>query len=559
MNKRDLSKLQVRSEVLAVIQQLSALEESSRESQLKQIKRLATISNQDYVLDCLLRELPKANYDQRQIIAQLLLEFGSLEKLQNPLWNLIKDSNSTDELKDTANAILRNLGDSSDPDLYLSYLQDPQELLDKETERMLKLALKNPEAQIDFLDFLFSLPDSEQLNLISSLKNDYPSEFLTGIFLPTLEAKPSKEIYFLLIEALGNSRSEESMNILEKHFENSDCEIEKKKIKKSINLLKLAGIKPKSSTDFDFPDILKGSKIYKCFASPIDGIGNQGIIVSRMLLNGDISLFSVVINDNQGIVDCFGFNQITKKDFERIINKFQEGVSKKDIPPEYCKNRLINSEKLNRLLKIPIPYEYCAWKVLLIDIVEEFNNMNTLVNELKDDVLLKNINKIFDISDFNCWFIEDEDHPAILDFFKDNLSFFISYLNNDNSKAEEVCNHYDKKISEIACDIFNDTWKELYYERLINETYLLNNNDMFESAKLVATAAWSLKNTHHNNLNENKFIIKLLQKSVAESLLRFQFKIDDSVNVGKSIIAKDKVEKYKVLLDEMFIQWQIEY
>lgn len=556
MGNRELTKLQVRAEVLAVIQQLSTLEDTSRESQLKQIKRLKSISNVDYILECLLRELPRASYDHRQLISQMLLEFGTLDKLEKPLWGLIKDPGVTDELKDTANVILRNLGDPSDPDLYLSYLENPQALIEKETERMLKMTSINPEAQIDFLDFFFSLPPIEQVNLINSLKDDYQGEYLSCIFIPALEAKPQEDVYNLLVEALGNTRSKLALDYLENIYTFTNNEQRKKIIKKSINLLKLSGIKlidEKCST----AKMLKNSTVYKCFASPVDGIGNQGIIISRLQENKDITLFSIVINDMQGIMDCFGFSQITHTDFDRIIQKFQEGTTRVNISAEYCKYQLAISERLNRILNMPIPYEYSAWKVLAADIGDFTEDLDALVTDLKDDSLIKEIHKLYNIPDFYCWFIEDDDHPSILSFFEENLSYFIAHLDTDVNSLDKICNYYNGRITEIIEEIFDHNWRELYYQRLASEAYLLKTQNMLNESKLAATAAWTLCSDSLISVCNNAFVFKLMQRSIAESLLRFQYKIDDNIGYGKSIISQDKIDKYKKLLDKIYSHWEL--
>ena len=555
MNKRELTKLQVRAEVLAVIQQLTALDETSRESQLKQVRRLGSIANMDYVLECLIRELTKGSYEQREAVSQLLLEYGSLDKLSGPLWNIIKDHNTSDEIKDAANVVLRNLGDTSDPALYLSYLKNPQELIDKETERMLKLASLSPEAQIDFLDFLFSLPSTEQINLIESLKDDYPGEYLTSIFMPAIAAKPNPEVSNILIKALGNTRSSRALSFLEDLHHYSTNEIKKKAIKKSINMLKLAGIKSEEN-DSNFRE-KDNSQIYNCYVSTIDGIGNQGIIISRLKSNDDVSLFSVVINDTQGIMDCFGFGQISQTDFIRIIKKFQEGTPRICIPPEYCKARLDKAEIINKSLELPIPYEYSAWKVLAEDIGEFYEDPETIITVLKNDSWLDRIDKLYDINDFYCWFIEDDDHPQILSLFEESLTYIIDKL--ENATAQDICNYIDLRILESIDEIFDDNWKTTYYLRLANEAYLMKHYDMQEEARLAATAAWALTYEAKCPLKNNKFVIKLMHKSIAEFLLRFQFKIDDNSDKAKTILSESELLKYKTFIDEIFNIWQVDF
>lgn len=554
MTNRDLSKLQVRSEVLAVIQQLSALDEASRESQHKQVKRLKTISNNDYILECLLRELPKSTYDQRHVIAQLLLEFGTLEQLNDPLWSLIKDPEMLDEIKDIANSVLRNLGDPSDTNTYLSYLKNPQELIDKETERMLKVASLNPEAQIDFLDFLFSLPPNEQKNLIDSLKNDYPGEYLTYIFIPAIQVKPTDEITNILINSLGKTRSPRALSFLEDLFQHTEDESRKKTIKKNLNMLKLSGTKPYNSEE----EYKLDSDIFKCYASSIDGVGNQGIIISRLKNNGDISLFSVVINDMQGIVDCFGFNQITTFDFERIVNKFQENKNTSDLPPEYCKLRIKEAEELSKSLDLSISYEYTSWKTLSEDISGFDNSFNSLLHELKDDKLTSKIADLYKLQDFHCWFIEDDDHPEITNYFNDCLSHIVTLIETDTCDIDKVISHFNSVISSNIETIFNPTWRKIYYNRLLNEMYMFNHYKL-EEAKLAATAAWSISDESSIPVTENLFILKLMQKTTVEALLRFQFELNNKENKIKLLTSEEHLKKYKYIINELFIAWQVDF
>lgn len=558
MTKRELSKLQVRAEVLAVLQQLSALDETSRDNQLKLVKRLYSIANVDYVLECLLRELPKNSYEVKQVIAQLLLELGSLEKLSNPLWNIIKDPNIPDEAKDIANAILRNLGDPSEADAYLQYLNDPQELIDKETERMLMMATLNPESQIDFLDFLFSLPEAEQINLINSLKDDYPGEYLSCIFIPAIDAMPSDDVFNLLVNTLGNSRSSRAL----KHIDllNQYCEDEDKKkiLKKNYNLLKLSGASFQK-TKTDQIDINKDSKIFKCFASPIDGVGNQGIIFSRLKSNQDISLFSVVVNDTQGIIDCFGFYQITLKDFERIINKFQEGIPRNNISPEYCKTRICASEEINRTLGLPIPYEYTCWKTLASDIETLDADIEEVLLDIKDDLLTNQINKLYNLQDFSCWFFENDDHPGINDFFSESILSVLGLINSEKANASSVSQAIDSQIANHMERIFDDFWKNLMILRLGNQAYLLHETGLKDEAALVSTAFYSLTEESNIPLKENAFLKQLLRKSIAEYLLRLLHTSSDKTNNQELMIAPDKLETIQDIINDLYDIWKVDF
>src|SRR5262249_440736 len=148
------SKLFIRSEVLSVINHLVAIDSPTREEKIKQIKRLAGIEDQQSVQKILVKELQRAGSSAKplQPVTELLMEVGRLEILHDPLWSIIQSRDASDEAKDAANLVLRHLGDRGDPNLYLEYLDDPEGLINRETERMLKVSAENPEALIDFID-----------------------------------------------------------------------------------------------------------------------------------------------------------------------------------------------------------------------------------------------------------------------------------------------------------------------------------------------------------------------------------------------------------------------
>ncbi|MBY0404291.1 MAG: hypothetical protein K2X66_10360, partial [Cyanobacteria bacterium] len=106
------SKLFIRSEVLAVIEFFAVVDNPPKQDKLKQIKRLSAFESKDFVLEILVKELQRST-KQRDIqsISELLMEIGSIDSLQEPLWKIIRNGNLNDEVKDAANLILHHLGD----------------------------------------------------------------------------------------------------------------------------------------------------------------------------------------------------------------------------------------------------------------------------------------------------------------------------------------------------------------------------------------------------------------------------------------------------------------
>ena len=71
-----------------------------------------------------------------------------------------------------------------------------------------------------------------------------------------------------------------------------------------------------------YKEILKESKPFKSYVSFPDGHGNLAIIFSRIRANKSLQFLAIVINPRYGILDSFGFNSMTERDFYKIIDKF---------------------------------------------------------------------------------------------------------------------------------------------------------------------------------------------------------------------------------------------
>jgi len=550
MTLRDLSKLQIRSEVMLMLQQLNSLDEMSKEQQDNSLNKLRSIKDIDYVVEILVKELARSDYKKGQIISLFVQELGDLETLKDVLWSYIKSPLSSDELKDLSGVILKSLGDQTDPEEFLNYLDDPKAIVDKETQKLLEVASVNPEAQIDFLDFLFSLPESEQINLVSSLKEDYSSEYLVNIAVPALEAKPSLKLEEALIKILGETRSALAIPALNDVLKYSQNEIIKKHAQKSLNMLKLSGVKVNQENQLPAASpITKTSEIYECHTNIVDGIGNQGFIISRIKPNHDILMLNVVINDVHGILDCFGFYGISKQDFSRIIEKFQEMSTRFLVSPEYCKLRLGEAEKINKENNLPISYEYAAWKSLLSDVSTLENDFEKLSKKWVSKDLINETAILCKFPDFQHWFFEEEDHPLINETLPDLIKEICEkkeyFINNQN----ELKTWLESNIDMLSSQIFNDEIKNIYKNRLLDLTYLLHSRNLELFRNVAASLAWCITPENSYDIKTVPFFREMMKRTILEGFVRYQYKIDQDSLETSSINKQKQNSSSKTLTD----------
>jgi hypothetical protein len=564
------SKLFVRSEVLAVIDFLNTMDEPSKLDKIKQFKRLQAINDQATVQSILVKELQRATSTRIiQIISELLMELGSIETLQSPLWAIIQSPQSSDDIKDAANVILRQLGDETDPNLYLEYLDDPAGLINRETERMLEVSTRNPEALIDFIDFIFSLPVDEQCNLIRSLQSDYPAEYLLNIFIPAILALPPFETLELLLSILGNMRTKRTALFFKDHQDwfQEDPRLAKA-VKKSINALKIAGLYRDDALaaareELEQPHALvQQTKLYQCYATIPDGIGNQGIVISRERDNGDIVMMSVAINDLHGIIDCFGFYELSKADFHKLIEKFHEENTKIHTPQAYCIQKLREAEALNYKNKFRLPYEYSCWKVLLSDpqLADEASlDIPALCKQWANQDWASASVSLYQHPDFSTWFLEEGDHPVVTTIQEDVMEVCAKAM-ADVSEDDKVLrlgqletvfiDTLDKLAEAMVHGLLSTEWRDILIRRLSDAAYLLHEQKATTFASLAATEVQKLIAYHGIEAPLDGFIKHYGRRCIEEDLLRLKQGAQTSTELKNT-------ETFEHLVDTVLTTWEL--
>ena len=313
-----LNKIQLKAEVLTAITRLQTLQDATKVDEILYV--LDNQTDKKAVLDTLMRELVKTTEQKAYILCFLLHRLCEKDQLENALWNTLKSPTVSDYVKTVVLNILKDLGNKVDYDNLEEYFESPEDVIDADTKQLLHTAIMNPEAQIDFLDFLYSLSDADAKALVQSLADDYTEDALANILIPVFLHDPSSRSAQIALDELGQSKSQLALHALLEAKEYVDEEF-LPAIKRNISALKLSGVREDNTLDF-YKEVLSESKPYESYSSYPDGHGNQALIFSREREDETIQLVATVVSDKWGIVDCFGFNQITKNDFKRIVERF---------------------------------------------------------------------------------------------------------------------------------------------------------------------------------------------------------------------------------------------
>lgn len=538
------SKLQIRAQIIELVDKLdiNSLNDDTQQGIVKEIK---DFDDREFLLQVLVKELNSDDDNKIQKIAYLLLEMNDFESIKDNLWGYIKDASVSDRVKEICCTLLRAFGEKISPEDLLDYLDNPMELIDAETKKLLDVALVNPEVQIDFLDFLFALGEKERESLVKSLEEDYQGDRLVNILYPVLDASSDESLKELILQILGTTKCYSAVAPLQNIVNYSNSEKLKKTANISLKMLRIAGISPDDEQVYAHDSLLcQNSKPYKCFVSEIDGMGNQGVIISRVSDDEKIQMFSVVASDTLGIVDCFGFYSLTKTEFDRIVESFDRDAIKIVVSGEYAKARILNAEKISRQNQDTLPYEYIAWRALIHDFMKLPNNLSYMVFDWSENQEFVNYKILLDSEILNMWFFEEGDNEDVDKFLEQILV-----------KDFKVDESLDIKIAALVSKVFDETMINRYVDRLSHTAYLFNTLEEEPIRDNLALVAHEL--LEGESPQESMFLLWVIRKTVFEAILREKEKLEGVVNVEATPFARN-IQTEKSVFDENQIESIIE-
>ncbi len=520
-----MNKLQIKAEILATLRALSGsvMPEPSLLTDLKMIEDKKT------VFDVLIRELINADEHKSLLVCWLLTELIEKEELNNELWDVIKSPDYNDHVKMIAFNMLKDLGNKIDYEVISGYFEKFNELINKETKELLDTAIMNPEAQIDFMDFLNALTDDDKIMLIKSLEEDYANDALANIVIPVFLFYMGTSVGDVALEILAKTKSQLAFHALENAKKFVD-EVYQIKLNKAISELKLSGIRVDNTLEF-YKEILKESKPYKSYVSFPDGHGNMAIIFSRIRSNKSLQFLAVVINPRYGILDAFGFNSMTERDFYKIVDKFYNYQEKYEIEAGVAKYLLQQAVENSYSNDEPIPYEYICWESILLDVEALRPELNLEKKELNQ----KDIDKLCLNNYVQNWFFDEITSPEFK-IFIDKLS---KEFKNNNFSVD-----LDKFLADNYDSIYNA--KELAYQMVtFNVAAYLR---FLKGDKELAQVLYSLGTNY-------AFLTNILRKSVYEYYIGRRYLLKNQRQVVNKFEQKmqPKVDDFQLLQLDMII------
>lgn len=551
-----LSKLELRAKVIDIIDRLN-IDISDIQHQMELTKELKNLGNLELVVHTLLKELNTDDENKIQKVSFLLLEMNSLEYSKDILWEYIKSSDSSDRLKEASCILLKSLGEHITAEDLLDYMDDPQKLIDSETQKLMETALSNPEAQVDLIDFMFAVSKEEQISLIKSLVYDYPGDSLANILSTVAESIDDESVKELCINILSETKSHNALGCLEDILTYSTNANLRKQASLALKKLKLLGI---SSEEGNYGNrgerMCEDSKPYTFFTTYPDGVGSQCVVCSRIDSNGLLSVVNTIVDDIDGVIDCFGFFCITEFDFNKILDRLNNQSITIEITPEYAKKILSEAELLTKKQQYSIPYEYSCWKHTLYDIHPADLDIDGCVKKWADEIVLPDYKLIEQSNIFSSWFFEESDNECSKNMIED---IFSAVEKEESLSVIDI----DNKIDEYLVRIFDEKQLDILFNRMKTCAYLADIQEDVALRNSVSFVAEEIKNTEKDSLKDIRFLLNILRKTVLEAFLRELNKHKTNKNSPTNIFTNYKKnteklipeDKLNFMIDLMIEKW----
>jgi hypothetical protein len=235
--------------------------------------------------------------------------------------------------------------------------------------------------------------------------------------LPQLMDQATPVSLSAVVEALSTMATPEAATLLTQIATKTTAKEVQKTARRALYRLKTMGVdtdsmrvrEPRKSV-LEVPKL----PIVIALASQIDFAGNRALYLARRRPFSGLVLVSLIINDQQGVLDCNAF-PVTKKELTRIVADIQadDRLTHVELPPTYAQQLVEESYRRNLSTGTPVPQDFQGLHDLIgmPDTPWEQGPIYHLVNpeEMHGQLAwLSLAGQLLDIKEFQGWHVPPE-------------------------------------------------------------------------------------------------------------------------------------------------------
>ena len=448
--------------------------------------------NKDDIVKLLLKEFKRCNDSIMAEIKILLERYAETDYLVHEMENILTDNTNSNNLKLHAIELLSHINKNWQEENYQQYLEYDEEKTFLDTKNFLQNSKSNPEIQLDFLDFLATISDSDKYTLLEAMAEDQSGGDIANILVPVFLSYTDSPIGIYALNLLKSTKSTYAYRSLAEVYDILKEDL-KPVVKKCLTELKFSGADRVSEKIHDYTSA-------KFSFVPPDADGSYCLFYEKKYdMNGELKadFFSAVIDDYKGIDECIGFIGVSEFELSVFREKLLDECTDVEISPIMFKYFLRKAEELSYKHSAP-PYEYNCWKQLFLDIP---------LQNFDFDEILSPIFKVKKYTEYELADIFDENFTAYWFYpsdFSDEAREFYNAVNQDflqpDFKKTDLFSLIKKGIYLIIDEKESLNW----HERLLISAFYCHNNNAEKSAMIL----YSIFKDKHNQKIFYEYLIK---------------------------------------------------
>lgn len=480
------------------------------------------------------------------ILTELATDFD-LEELED----FVTDPTVSDMAKLSLSPVLKELGSEIADDGIIEYLNDPAGAMQAMQMRLLELVGQSEMGVESVLEDVASMPMERRLAFVYWLGSSNDPR-AANLLIPLLENQSSKVVTAVIeaLEHLGRAAAHQTipaLNYIVSTTSNRALKQNARAVLGRLTMQSAPGVEDVGTTDSRTP-----LPAYKARVSFLDGSGTQLIMLSWQRPDGLLKGVNVLFQDQWGIKDCYGLDEMEVSRWEELVNDLQtQGFISFQTPFAYALSLVTEARVLNRRTRRKLPIAYSIWRPFIeteSSVVDRTDAVPTVLDPLPLDdetiALAQRGAELYNLPEFMSWLYQETEgiEPFITRYWSAQTVFESlpekqtrgrkGKVKSRNLQDQAAQARLDEVIDEAIDTLIDDKWRLLYESRLRRQAAFFLSADRKKEVQLIRAVAAVLHPNSSIPLRQQAFPRAMLRISIEQGPLRMMVEALGTGNIG---------------------------
>ncbi len=482
----------------------------------------------------LLRTLDQTAYSTAVLILSELATSFDLEEIED----LVADPTISDFAKLTLAPVLKELGSEMADDGIIDYLNDPEAAMLQMQMRLLDLVGRSEMGVEAVLEDVLSMPMERRLGFIDWLGMSQDPR-ATNLLIPLLDNQSTKMVLATIasLQQLGPIAAHQSipaLNYLLDHHSNRQV---KQQARAALGRLTMHSSPGTEDAAMAQVHEFQQQPLHEARVSFVDGAGAQMILMSWKREDGLLKGVNVLFQDDWGIKDCYGTDEMEPAHWEELVASIEEqGFSSFEVSLDYCRAVIAEARTINKRTRHKVSVAYAVWRPLIEagDATKQSTPPAITILEPRSyspevATLAQRGQDLYKLSEFTSWFYDP------FDVIRPFIGPYTSQLSGvahprgrkrkGAHKTEGSNTKLEAVVSEALEKAVDDQWRLLYESRLRRQGALFQQVGRDDEAQLMSAVASTLHPSSGVPPQDQPFLRAMMHRTLENGLMRLMTEI----------------------------------